>query len=250
MDGFWSSFSKWFNEKTSSPLYFTYSTFFVIWNWKFFQVIFLESESLFNTPRIEYVDSKLLFNLSSSWLPQWLDNLLNGPLNAAWHIVPPVIFTYLAIVYLPRLHSWAFGIYLKNYFNRKKEYREAELEYEKGKTVILKEEAKEKGEQAKQIKIIKTHQTKEDVWDKEFINFTNNKLFSKIQQLINTIYNQSGMTKVYNSNRGIYERIIESDFLAIAHAKGLINITGEGNKEKITLTDKGIFFVEKYLEKH
>ena len=121
MDGFWSSLSKWFNEKTSSPLYFTYIGFFIAWNWKFFQIIFLENENLFLTPRIEYIKSKLIFHTPLySKISERLNIPIDWLLNTAWHILPPAIFTYLAIVYLPKVHKWALDKYLESRFERKK----------------------------------------------------------------------------------------------------------------------------------
>ncbi len=119
MDGFWTSFSNWFNEKTSSPLYFTYTGFFIAWNWKFFQIIFLESETLFKTPRIEYIDSHLYIHVHP-----WLDFIL----NPAWHVIPPAILTYSAIVHFPHIQKWAFDVYLNNRSDRKRMFLTKKLE--------------------------------------------------------------------------------------------------------------------------
>jgi len=121
MDGLLSSLSRWFNEKTSSSLYFTYIGFFIVWNWRFFQIVFLEKETLFSSPRIEYINSHLLFSIPTySQIPGWINSVMNSVANYGWHIVPPAILTYLTIIYLPYLHHWALEKDLENRFERRR----------------------------------------------------------------------------------------------------------------------------------
>lgn len=249
MEGFWSSVSSWWSEKTSSPLYFTYIAFFIVWNWQFFQIIFLESGDLFYSPRIEYITSNLFFaipflNTFSDWIRipiEWFSNFV-------WHIGPPVLFTFLAIRYLPVLHKLAFDIHVNNYFTRKTAYRSANLEYEKGETVRLKEEVKEKKQQQVQKKAIERIQPEEEKWSQEFRDFAKSPLFYKFPQIISSIYKFDGNLE---HNR---KSVVDVDIKAAAHAKNLISFlvkkddVGGFPYQAIALTDKGRFFADNYLQ--
>lgn len=179
MDGFWSSFSKWFSEKTSSSLYFTYIGFFITWNWKFFQIVFLEKETLFSSPRVEYIASKLLFitpHYFGSHL--WVENVINWVLNLSWHMIPPAIFTYLAIVYLPRVHTWALEKDLDNRFERKRMFKTKQRVYdqwllEQGKAHegTLRELVEVTHRQAESEKKIRSALTDEERWRLEYKEF-------------------------------------------------------------------------------
>lgn len=131
MNDFVQSISKWFTEKTSSSMYFTYAIFFLTWNWSFFQIVFLEDSSLFYYPRIEYIYSNLFFDIPLLFhTPYWFYIITTFFINVAWHVIPPVIFTFLAIKYLPSLNQRVLRIELKNRFNRKKDFVLARSEYE------------------------------------------------------------------------------------------------------------------------
>lgn len=245
MEGFWESASRWFNEKTSSPLYFTYVTFFIVWNWKFFQVVFLEDATLFNTPRIEYIESNLDFYFVLPWVWQWISEACVILVNILWHVLPPVLFSYFSIKYLPLVHKWAFGIYVNNHFARKSVYRTANLEYEKGKTSNLQKVADEKQKQVKQRNIIEKSQTQEERWLEDYESFKRSNIFQKFQQLINVVYTNGGRTGEYVGSS--FRRNIDTDILAYVHAKGLIDLSGQGSKEIVEFSEKGKYFVDKYL---
>ncbi|OGG47999.1 hypothetical protein A3D66_02935 [Candidatus Kaiserbacteria bacterium RIFCSPHIGHO2_02_FULL_50_9] len=246
MDGFWSSFSKWSSEKTSSPLYFTYIGFFVAWNWKFFQIIFLEHSSLFISPRIEYISSELSFSLGNP--------ILDFLANDAWHLIPPAIFTWVTIMYLPRVQKWALEKYLESRFERKRmfetkrhEHDQWILSLERKKEKTLESIATSKASQAEKRKTIKGVTTQEELWEQEFEDFKKNHLYPKIRQVTEVLYNNGGKTQKFQSDYG-YQRLIDSNILALVHTKGLVTISGSGGSEQIALTEKGKFFVSRYLQ--
>ena len=235
-----SSFSKWFGEKTSGPLYWTYFCFLITWNWKFFQLVFFEDASLFTSPRVEYIDN-LFYTPSNFMLIDWF-------INFAWHLVPPALFTYFAIVYLPRLNRWAFKIHLTNYFDRKTLFQEHKVVYEKKMANLTKQEAVAKIERVAQEKIIEKAKTEEEKWSDEFNELTAHPIFLKFKQIITSVYEHEGRTEsfLYDKNT----RIVDTDALAFVHSKSLVNIkTNKSNQEILEFTDKGKFFVSKYLEK-
>ncbi len=125
------SISKWFTEKTSSSMYFTYAVFLVTWNWSFFQIIFLEDSSLFYYPRIEYIYSNLFFDIPLLLhTPYWFHISATFIVNTIWHIIPPGIFTFFAIKYLPTINQKVLRIELGNRFDRKKDFVIARSKYE------------------------------------------------------------------------------------------------------------------------
>lgn len=131
MNDFVQSISKWFTEKTSSSMYFTYAIFFVTWNWSFFQIIFLEDSSLFYYPRIEYIYSNLFFDIPLLFhTPYWFYISTTFIVNIIWHIIPPVIFTFFAIKYLPTINQKVLRTELKDRFDRKKDFVTARSKYE------------------------------------------------------------------------------------------------------------------------
>ncbi|KKW11184.1 MAG: hypothetical protein UY50_C0019G0012 [Parcubacteria group bacterium GW2011_GWA2_49_9] len=259
MEGFWSSVSSWWSEKTNSPLYFTYLGFLAVWNWKFFQVIFLESADLFSTPRIEYVKSALLFSVPvPESIPIWISGLIDWLANFSWHLMPPIIFTYLAIVYLPKLNAWAFDIHLTNHFSRKSAYRVANLAYEKGMEQSMKEVLESKDRQIqtqqkiqKKEKTLQKTLTDKERWEIEYNEFEKHPLFSKFQEILTSVYKHNGVIEYADTLSFRNKEILSlgADIKAVADAKKLITITdSDGNVTKIALTDKGRFFAEKYLE--
>lgn len=253
MDGFWSSASKWFNEKTSSPLYFTYIGFFVVWNWKFFQIIFLESDSLFSSPRVEYVYSNLWLNFPLNFrVPIWLNIPIDFIINFAWHTIPPAFFTYLAIVYLPKLHKWALDKYLESVFERKRMFATKKfeddkwlLDQEKIHSQTLENIASVKEEKLKTEERIKKTMTDEEKWELEYQKFEKNPSFYKFKQIIETIYKYDG---IIDEGYGVAHHA-DTGALATADTRELITHSGS-NRNTIELTKKGKFFAKMYLEKY
>ena len=256
MDGFWSSLSKWFNEKTGTPLYFTYIGFFIIWNWKFFDLIFLENSSLFTTPKIEYIDSNLYFNVITNGVPIWLINVLNPILNFSYHVLPPAFLTFLSILYLPKIQKWALEKYLDSSFERKQIFAKKQLGYNNWKLSLEKEKeetlgkiAEVKQKQVKQEKIIRQTTSTEEKWIEEFESIKSHPLFLRFREITNIVYRNGGLThQIINSS---WQRIIQPDILAFADTRGLIDITyGSSSQttEKVSFTEKGKFFVARYLE--
>ena len=64
-------------------------------------------------------------------MPAWVTNILNFILNFSCHIIPPAIFTFLSILYLPRIQKWALEKYLESRFDRKRMFEGKQREYNK-----------------------------------------------------------------------------------------------------------------------
>ncbi|HEX8608318.1 MAG TPA: hypothetical protein VF679_06745 [Pedobacter sp.] len=250
MSEVWSSFSKWFNEKTGSPVYFTYIGFFVAWNWRFFQLVFLEDSNLFSSPRIEYLFQKITLSSGVSGLAGRAVDLL---LNLSWKVIPPAILTWFAIMYLPAVHRWALSKYLDSLFDRKKLYKNKEKEYTNWLTEFEKQQARSleslatvKKTQTKSKRIIEELTTPEEKKKREFEKIKNSPLYSRLNELKRVIYENGGATHVFSGSS--YVRTIGADILALAHTNDLISIEGRERTEKIQLTPKGKEFMAWYFE--
>lgn len=242
MTEFFSSIQKWFSEKTSSPLYFTYIGFFIVWNWKFFQIIFLESETLFTSPRVEYL-AKLDLHIFD-FIP------FNWTVNLIWHIGPPAFLTYLTIMYLPILQKWALDKYLDNRFERKRIFDIKQLrhnnwilEQEKGDKKTLENIKYVREQKAKVEKEIKKTMTEKERWEFEYPEFEKSPYFYEFKKILEVIYKKSGYI---DDGKGPYAPAIA---LATADSWGLISYNG-ASRNKIELTEKGKIFAKIFLKQY
>lgn len=245
----------WFKEKTSSPLYFTYIFFLIIWNWKIFYILFWEDSSLFLSPRTEYIS---IFEFHIPWNipvpPPWtnlsLNPIIDWPINTLWHILPPIIFTYFAIVYLPKLHAWAHSIHLGYFYQRKEICAKKELEYQKKYTENLEIEAKEKERQEQQIKKMeKTKIQLGEKWEVEFKKiFSDTRNLEAIDNAATAYYKTRGNFYSSNKNMRDPEQItyISPGDLSRLDAFDIIKI--DMAESTLEFTEKGKFFIKRLQE--
>jgi predicted transcriptional regulator len=239
------SFSDWMKEKTSSPLYFTYICFLVIWNWQFFYALFFENSSLLNVSHLQYAISFQKNFFISLPIPSTFNDLLSWTLKFLFEFFPPILFTYISIIYLPKISAWAHEIYLKNFFERQLAYDNASLEYETQKTKNLKRVGVQKIEQVKEKEKIARVLSDEEKWEIDYIEFKKHSLYSRFREALTAVYRNNGSTRIFSN--GGYVPTVSPNILAMADVKGLINIIGD-KRDKIELTDKGKYFADKYLE--
>mgnify|MGYP001602695669 CR=1 FL=1 len=156
---------------------------------------------------------------------------------------------------MPRLQKWALNKYLISSFERKQmfvrkqgQYNEWLLSQEKGNEATLEKIVEVKEKQVKQKEAIEKTRTKEEKWEEEFENIRHHAVFSDFSQLTTAVYKHGGMVKAWNGN--IWLTTVQPDVLAFADSIGLIAITGKSVEEQhISFTEKGKFFVSKYIEK-
>ncbi len=257
MNDFWSSLAKWFNEKTGSPLYFTYLGFYIAWNWRFFQVVFIESPSLFSGPKIEYISNFLGFSVQDLFPASWSAYIfvIDWILNLAWQVIPPAIYTVAAILFLPAVHFWALRKYLDSYFARQKLFKREEKKYndwllklEEENEETLAKIASTKGRQLELEAKISRTKTQDELWDEELLRLQSNPLFTRLGELVEVLYRNGGLTHKRQTN-GIPIRVISADVLAFADTSGLVSIQPGSSQlsEKLTLTDKGKFVISRFL---
>ncbi|MBI2120962.1 MAG: hypothetical protein HYT94_05060 [Parcubacteria group bacterium] len=227
------SFGEWFKEKTSSPFYFTFIGFVIIWNWKFFYILFWESSELFKAPRIEYVVS----NFESSIFA-----------HLTWFLFIPIVSTYIAIVWLPKLNAWAHKIYIKNHFERQRAYDRERLAYEREKTENLRNEVKEKTIQKELKYEVEKDLTQEEKWDLESKDlFSIDENISALRKANDAIYKTGGKfaTEIANLNQS-YATYIPPTLLSRLDTLSLASIRNRStNYGEISFTPKGKYFVLK-----
>jgi len=223
------SISQWLKERTTSPLYGTYIFSFIIWNWEFFYVLFLQDQASLPLPKIEYIEQKFL---SDGWF-----------VHFSFFLIPPVIITYIIIRWLPFLSNWAHRVYLHFYFERKNLYEETNLHNEEGRKRTLQQLAETKEQQAISKMKIRKNITNEERWEEEYNEFAKGNIFGRFSQIIDAVYEKSGY--LYVDNEG--KKPVDSDILAGSDTRGLISFTDSG-RNQIDLTEKGKFFTKKYLD--
>lgn len=230
------SIGQWFKEKTTSPLYGTFIFSVILWNWKFFYILFWQGSEQLGVPKIEYVQNSIINNQG---LPE----------HILYFIILPSISTYFIIWWLPYVSNLAHRKHLQFFYNRKSIFDEIRVEYERNIRTALETISALKEKQAEAKKQIERLTTKSEQWEDEFESFKQSPLYEQMNNLKDVLYKHSGMLRVYANIGGKPELRINADIIAIADSKGLINITGSDIDEKIELTEKGKFFMKKYLEK-
>jgi hypothetical protein len=241
------SIGAWFKEKTTSPLYGVFIACLLFWNWRIIYTLFWQDMGIITIPTIEYIQRNLLFIQPD-------EGLLNILINKGWMLVPPVIFTYLIIRWLPPVHEWAHRIHVKNYFSRKivffeekLKYQQLKLKHEESKKGILKSLVGIKQEQVeseKQIqkseKEIEKSLSNQDRWEIEFSEFIKTANATKFKETLDLIYRYDGQLQ---NQYG--EKNSSSASLAVADSHGLISL----DSKTARLTEKGKFFAKKFLDR-
>lgn len=235
MEDFWSAFTSWFKEKTNSPLYFTYFIFVTLWNWQFLYFLFIEDESLSLFARVAYTE-KLYWN-------PFVFEAFNWLLNLSWHFLPPVIFTIGAVLYLPKVNSWAHKIYVSNYFDRKREFDSQNLSYETSKTKALKQTAQERATQKKEQRKIERTLTQEEKWSEESLRlFNNQKNIEAMKVAYKAIYSTNGLFSGSSQYLGSSKTYIPPDLLSRLDSLEIVKISTPDSR--IEFTQKGKFFLK------
>jgi hypothetical protein len=224
-----------FKEKTS-PLYGTFILAVITINWKFFYILFWQSEEFLKIPRIEYAQNQILASQSI------LEHLLH-------FIIFPSLVTYLLIWWLPYLNNIALKKHTDFHYKNKSDIDDKRLFYEKESERKINEISRLTEARAEKEERIQNNTNEEDRWAFEIEN-TENKggLYNSLQKIKEILYTNSGITKKWNSQNGNYDPVINPDILALADSKGIIEISGMNGDEKISLTPKGKFFMSRYLD--
>ena len=245
MDGFWTSFSTWISEKTNSPIYFTYIGFYIAWNWTFFYILFFEDSALIGMPHIQYLAQQTDLHIPMDpRIPQAISAVLDWVVKSVWSLLPPALFTYLALVYLPHLNAWAHNIYLGHYFERKEAFHTAETQFQKKTTAQLTVVAEQKEKQVSAKKRISRAQTQEEKWIDELVQYIqSDKNTQALKAGALAVYQTDGEYTASASDSSYARTFIPADALSRLDAANLIIFSKGDYGQKMSFSDKGKFFL-------
>lgn len=235
------SFNGVIKKRLTTPIYGTFLLSWIIFHWKFiFSLFFVSEDKIWQATGL----------LKNDYLSKEFFNFSDWYFYVSW--IMPIILTWLII--------WKFPKWISIPAFKK-------AEEEKTEKIIIKINEQKKIEtgqiklQEENIKKIKTvaQKTKKEKeiekldptinWKEEFEQFKKHHIFYKFKQIIESLYKHNGRITLFTS--GGYSRVVGPDILALAHSKELINIKNDKNSiEVIELTNKGKFFVSKYLEEN
>lgn len=234
MNDILASISQWFRDKTTSPFYGTYLASLLFWNWKFFYVLFFQDQIALSIPKIEYIEQNFLI-AKSFCLPK----LFCFPPDVSHFFIfflPPIIFSFLAIKYLPIVTNWAYEIHSDFHFKRKHIWDNKYSAYQELNKQNLTKLQNIFSEQAIAKKQIERSLDPELKWEIEYEEFKSKKSFSEFGSFLDLIYKENGWISDFIKNHPTSP----ADF----HVRGLIEFISDNNF-RVRLTDKGKFFAKK-----
>ena len=228
-------------ERLTSHLYGVFIISWLAFHWELIYTAFFVSEDKiwvkYQLLRNEYLKRRFFDYHSKSihCLEFWLLMLL------------PFALTYLIIWIFPKyLLLPAFKKHEEDITERKKilideqrklEQAETRLQQEVVKSLEVKEEKAEKTERVRRT-------NPEALWLEEYKEFKTTQLYQLFNYLVEAIYQKSGQIRItdYNDNI-IFE--VPTDVIVFADTNSLITFDPKISR-KISLTDKGKFFVKQY----
>lgn len=202
-----------------------------MWNWKIIYTYFFQVSGVIQVPIVEYIKNLMFFTGNVPWYQDLINEL--------WVIVPPMVFTWLIIKFVPIPNKWAFDLNVKNFYLRKKIEDDAKLKYEQSQSIYLKKIADIKQEQSLKKDIIAENTSEEEKWEDEYNFFRKTQWSQNFKEIMDIIYRQQG----YIGNQ--QNRM--SSIISYAHINDLISFTGVQN-DTIKLTNKGKFFAKKIFD--
>lgn len=218
-----------------------YGTFFVSWlifHWEFVYTLFFVDENII-------WNSKMLFK--NDYLIQEFFNIRDLYFWVSW--ILPFFLTWFIVWRLPKL------VLIKAY-NKTEEYEvEKKIINIVHKRRIIQEEAKLQEQNTKKIEAIAKQATQEKKiketnpsinWEVDYLKFKKLNFAYKFSKIIESYYKKSGdITEFDQYGHNIIWKLPE-DILAYAHSNELVTIDTKSNK--IDFTQKGKFFVNRFLE--
>ena len=226
-------------EKTKSPFYGSFILSWIIINWKLLYIlIFISSDKIFEK-------ANLLKN-------EYITNLL-PPIKSWEHWLNFAIYPFLLSIFifwvLPFITREFYKKSIRNSIRLEKIRLDETTEKTEQVTKLVEKETAliaQEVEQSKQKKRAKAEDP-EILWEREFKDFQKNVVYSRLGEIVNVLYDNGGRTIKYINNTRI--RQVNANTLAVLDTKGLIKIIEEDidEPEKIELTEKGRFFLDRYL---
>jgi hypothetical protein len=225
------SFKTSLKTKYESSIYGIFITYWLIFHWNFvFTLFFVNENNILNSTGLlknDYLVSKF-FNINDIWFYVLF--------------ISPIILTYLTI--------WKFPKYITiPSFKREQEddYEKIIFKLNLQKNIVSAQIEIEKEEIKKNTVVIKNVEEKQKIkdinptiiWDEDYERFKKLDFAHAFSKIIDSVYKKHGYTNMANFE-------IPENILAYSHSNELIEINNESRT--ISLTSKGKYFVNKFLE--
>jgi hypothetical protein len=225
-------------ERLTSPFYGYFICSWFLFNWKIFYVAF-------------FVDQNNILSKTGLLRDQYLQQTFPvfGSINFYLHFIfYPFFATILFFWIFPYLTREYYRKSLKNQKALQKIEIQESIEIKKEEKKLIQEETKVIDENIKKSKQEKRAQieTPEVLWEKEYKEFLKSIFWSKLDLIIDSIYEHGGDIKIYDDYNNRYTFQIPKDILVYAHTNELVTL--DKIKEKIELTEKGKFFVKRFSD--
>lgn len=225
-------------KRIDSSVYGTYVIYWLVFHWDFIFTIFFVSED-------KIWDSMNLFK--NDYLVKTFFNYHQASFYVFWII--PAILTFLTIWVMPKYiiipafkkeeENETEKMIFKLREQKKIESALTELENEKTKkfTAVVK-----KVEEQQKVKEVDPTIS----WDDDYLRFKKLTFAYKFQKIIESYYRKQGDIVDYDQYGNNVTFEIPEDILAYSHSNDLVEIDHKSNK--INMTAKGRYFINKYLE--
>lgn len=218
-------------NRVSNPVYGIFAIWTIIFHWRFFVVLFFVSED-----KIWLAKSML----KEEYLYRTYSNY--GDWTFHFYLLMPFVLTFLTIWVFPQyIFKPAFRRIQKDKTQLKIDKIQEQQRFEIAKTQLTQAEIKniavvsEKSQKEKKLEQIDPTLK----WEQEYEEFYKSFFYSMFDRIIYSIYDDQGRLSG-----------VPKELLAYCHSNGLIDIIKQsGMSDRISLTEKGKFFVKNFSNK-
>lgn len=229
------SLEKNLDEKLVSPFWGALIISWIIWNWKAWFILF-------------FIDSNLLMQSKGLLKIEYILNFypLNHLLAIVYSVSFPLLFSYFAVFWLPKITRLYYSKALDfEYENKIIKERKEEKYFSARGSKLMKE--KEVLETEKEVEEIKSERSQDELWTEEYSSFMKSRYFQYMYQLKKCIYQKGGDTREFIGT--VTQDILLPDFKAFLDTNKIIElINNPSSRERAILTEKGKYFMKKYTE--
>jgi hypothetical protein len=231
------SFQGKIKERVENPLLGLYGLFWAGLNWQKIYVTFFVDQ--------EYIAKKFNGALKSEYIQEYL--VSNTLWELGWYWVCPLIFSLLWLTFVDKwVMTWVHKVHAENDVRKSIETEKIYERAERQKLETLKKTKKAVKKVAEERKEI-LDTDPDALLEQEFTVFAQHPLFKDFDWIKRAIYEHQGKYKDdWDSNFGGYVFSVPENIIAYSHANGLIVLKNKGYE--LSLTDKGIYFMKRFME--
>lgn len=228
MESIFESCKKNISDKLINPFYGAFIISWLIWNWRVWYITFFIDSALLverkSILKIDYINSLYVWN---DW---W-----NFVYSICHLLLLPLLSSYLAVFWFPKMTCFFYekSLETENFNKITKAKKDKDLLKAMGEKLNVEMDVLGK---EKAIKAARSEKSQKEIWDDEYMQFQKTSHFLNFNSLKSVYYQGERWAddipidlKAYCDTHGITER-------------------DEINERKINLTNKGKYFMGKFLE--